>query len=59
MIVEMSAKMNGLNPEAYLRDTLTKIAEDHPFRNSQSTMSRRSVIGQAGRVIHCSFFDPE
>jgi hypothetical protein len=26
-----TAKLNGVNPEAYLRDTLTKIAEGHPI----------------------------
>ena len=29
--IVQSAKLNGLNPEAYLRDTLTKIAEGHPI----------------------------
>jgi IS66 C-terminal element len=38
MILEMSAKMNGLNPEAYLRDTLTKIAEDHPINRIDKLM---------------------
>ncbi len=26
-----TAKLNRMNPEAYLRDTLTKIAEGHPI----------------------------
>jgi hypothetical protein len=26
-----TAKLNGVNPEAYLRDTLTKIADGHPI----------------------------
>jgi hypothetical protein len=29
--IVQSAKFNGFNPEAYLRDTLTKIAEGHPI----------------------------
>ena len=26
-----SAKLNGINPEIYLKDTLTRIAEEHPI----------------------------
>jgi hypothetical protein len=29
--IVQTAKMNDLNPEAYLCDTLTKIAEGHPI----------------------------
>jgi len=29
--IVQTAKLNGMNPEAYLRDTLTKIAEGHPI----------------------------
>lgn len=33
-----TAKMNDLNPEAYLRDTLTKIAEGHPINRIDELM---------------------
>jgi len=29
--IMQTAKLNGVNPEAYLSDTLTKIAEGHPI----------------------------
>ena len=29
--IMQTAKLNGVNPEAYLRDTLTKIADGHPI----------------------------
>jgi len=29
--IVQTAKLNGMNPESYLRDTLTKIAEGHPI----------------------------
>jgi transposase len=29
--IVQTAKMNDLNPEAYLRDTLTKTADGHPI----------------------------
>jgi predicted GIY-YIG superfamily endonuclease len=31
LTIVQTAKLNGMNPEAYLRDTLTKIAEGHPI----------------------------
>ena len=32
--IVQTAKLNGMNPEAYLRDTLTKIADGHPINRS-------------------------
>jgi hypothetical protein len=29
--IAQSAKLNGLNPEAYLKDILTRIADGHPI----------------------------
>ena len=29
--IVQTAKLNGMNPEAYLRDTLAKVAEGHPI----------------------------
>jgi transposase len=29
--IVQTAKLNGVNPEAYLRDILAKIAEGHPI----------------------------
>ena len=29
--IVQTAKLNGVNPEAYLRDTLTRIANGHPI----------------------------
>ncbi len=33
-----TAKLNDLNPDNYLRDTLTKIAEGHPIRRIDELM---------------------
>jgi hypothetical protein len=33
-----TAKLNGVNPEAYLRDTLAKIAEGHPINRIDDLM---------------------
>ena len=33
-----TAKLNGVNPEAYLRDTLTKIADGHPINRLDALM---------------------
>jgi transposase len=33
-----TCKLNGVNPEAYLRDTLTKIAEGHPINRVEELM---------------------
>jgi transposase len=36
--IVQTAKLNGLNPEAYLRDTLAKIAEGHPISRIDELM---------------------
>jgi len=33
-----TAKLNSVNPEAYLRDTLAKIAEGHPINRVDDLM---------------------
>jgi transposase len=33
-----TAKLNGVNPEAYLRETLLKIAEGHPINRMEELM---------------------
>jgi transposase len=38
--VVQTAKLNGVNPEAYLRDTLTKIAEGHPINRINELWAR-------------------
>lgn len=36
--IVQTAKLNGLNPEAYLRDTLARIAEGHPINRIDELM---------------------
>jgi transposase len=36
--IMQTAKLNDVNPEAYLRDTLTKIAEGHPINQIQQLL---------------------
>jgi hypothetical protein len=36
--IMQTAKLNGVNPEAYLRDALTKIAEGHPITRIDQLM---------------------
>jgi transposase len=36
--IVQTAKLNGLNPEAYLRDTLTRIAHGHPINRIAELM---------------------
>ncbi len=36
--IMQTAKLNGVNPEAYLRDTLTKIADGHPISRIDELM---------------------
>ena len=36
--IVQTAKLNGVNPEAYLRNTLTKIAEGHPINRINDLM---------------------
>jgi hypothetical protein len=40
--IVQTAKLNGLNPEAYLRSTLAKIAEGHPISRIDELMPWRS-----------------
>ena len=41
------AKVNDLNPEAYLRDTLGKIAEGHPISRIDEPMPWRAIESTA------------
>jgi hypothetical protein len=36
--IMQTAKLNDMNPESYLRDTLTKIAEGHPISRINELM---------------------
>ena len=36
--IVQTAKLNGVNPEAYLKDTLAKIAEGHPINRIHALM---------------------
>ena len=38
-----TAKLNGLNPEAYLRDILTKIAEGHTINRIDELVPWRMI----------------
>lgn len=40
--IVQTAKLNGLNPEAYLRDTLAKVADGHPINRVDELMPWRS-----------------
>ena len=39
--IVQTAKLNGLNPEAYLKDVLTKIADGHPINRIAEPMPWR------------------
>jgi len=41
--IVQTAKLNGVNPQAYLRDTLAKIADGHPINRVDELMPWRSV----------------
>ena len=41
--IVQTAKLNGVNPEAYLRDTLTRIAQGHPISRIDELMPWRSL----------------
>ena len=47
--IVQTAKLNDVNPEAYLRDTLTKIAEGHPISRIDELMPWRLLAGDAAR----------
>jgi transposase len=36
--IVQTAKLNGLNPEAYVRDTLSRISEGHPINRIDELM---------------------
>ncbi len=39
----VTARLNGLNPEAYLKDILTRIAEGHPINRIDELMPWRMI----------------
>ena len=41
--IVQTAKLNGVNPEAYMRDTMTKIAEGHPISRIDELMPLRPL----------------
>jgi transposase len=41
--IVQTAKLNGVNPDAYLRDTLTRIARGHPINRIDELMPWRSL----------------
>jgi hypothetical protein len=45
--IVQTAKLNHLNPEAYLRDTLAKIADGHPISRIDELMPWNSAGGRA------------
>jgi transposase len=45
--IVQTAKLNGLNPEAFLRDTLAKIAEGHPISRIADLLPWNSSLGSA------------
>jgi transposase len=40
--IVQTAKLNGVNPETYLRDTLAKIADGHPINRIVEMLPWRS-----------------
>lgn len=40
--IVQTAKLNGVNPEAYLRDTLTRIADGHPINQIDPLTPRKA-----------------
>jgi len=40
--IVQTAKLNGVNPQAYLRDTLAKIADGHPINRVDELMPWQS-----------------
>ena len=42
-----TAKLNGVNPEAYLKDTLTRIADGHPINRIDELLPWRMIAAPA------------
>ena len=45
--IVQTAKLNGLNPEAYLRDILTRIADGHPINRVAELLPWRSTAASS------------
>jgi hypothetical protein len=43
----VTAQLNGLNPEAYLKDILTRIADGHPINRIDELMPWRMALATA------------
>jgi hypothetical protein len=42
--IVQTAKLNGLNPEAYLRDTLANIADGHPINRLDALLPWKTKL---------------
>jgi hypothetical protein len=47
-----TAKLNSVNPESYLKDILTKIADGHPINRIGRMLQRTQYLGLSCSSLH-------